>query len=53
MALAAVLRITIEKNGGGGGGGTTPTSWLSKAKCSGINKHMGWLIAALLLWRKA
>lgn len=50
MALAAILLNSIQ--GGGGGGGAKKFSWLSKAKCSGMNKHMAWVLAMLLSWRR-
>lgn len=50
MALAAVLRITIQQNGGGGGGATV-FSWISKGVAIGVNKHGLWILAAFLLLR--
>lgn len=50
MALAAIILNVIEQHGGGGGGGNK-NSWLSKSKASGMNKHMGWIFAALVFWR--
>jgi len=49
MALAATI-ILIYKETGGGGGGTYPYSWISKAKATGLNKHMIWILA-FFLWR--
>jgi hypothetical protein len=52
VALAAILRITIQGNGGGGGGATR-YSWISKGLASGVNKHGAWVIAVLLwTWRR-
>jgi len=50
MALAGIILDVIERSGGGGGGGSR-VSWLSKAKASGLNKHMGWVLV-LIAWRQ-
>jgi hypothetical protein len=50
MALAPIITL-IYKEVGPPPVNLTPYSWLSKAKASGMNKHMGWILI-LLLWRK-
>jgi hypothetical protein len=51
MALAAIMIDVLKQTGGGGGGGGQ-FSWISKAVGTGVNKHGGWIIAAVLLWRR-
>jgi hypothetical protein len=52
MALASIIINIYHETGPGPGPGTYPYSWLSKAKATGMNKHMAWILAALLFWRK-
>jgi len=48
MALAGIILGVIEKPAGA----VSKYSWLSKAKCSGINKHIGWAVGVIwLAWR--
>jgi hypothetical protein len=48
MALASIILDVIERTPGPPP--TTLYSWISKAKATGMNKHIGWLVA-FLLWR--
>lgn len=48
MALAAII-IDVYKEVGPPPAGGYPYSWISKAKATGMNKHIG-LIFATLLW---
>ena len=50
MALAPIITLIYKEVGPPPIGGGSPNSWLSKAKASGMNKHMGWLIL-LIFWR--
>jgi hypothetical protein len=51
MALAPVITL-IYKEVGPPPIVTTQYSWISKAKCTGMNKHMGWILAVLWIWRR-
>jgi len=48
MALAAIILDVIEKPSGGV---PYPYSWISKAKATGMNKHIGIILALLWYWR--
>jgi hypothetical protein len=49
MALASII-INVYHETGPPVGGTYKYSWISKAKATGLNKHMLWILA-MIAWR--